>query len=187
MIKRFGAIVLLAVLIFGGCGSSSSSSDDNNPINNNPTENIPHLSKPGPFKAGEFGRIDLDQYSSPQEIIGNDAILIDIRNKWERENGQAVEADPAIIVYQYRNENDPDNDRYDRKEEFVQEVLKLVGGDKNKKIILICHSGTRSKEAAELLSKNGFTNVYDILGGFKEWKKDNHFPDHVNRYNSNEE
>lgn len=89
------------------------------------------------------------------------------------------------MVYQYRNENDPDHGRYVRKEEFVQEVLALVGNDKNRKIILICHTGSRSNDAVDLLIENGFTNVHDIKGGFSAW--DEKFPDHVNKYISNEE
>jgi len=159
-IKKLGAVVLLTVFIFSGCGSSSSSS------------------KPGPFKSGEFGRINLkdNKYDSLGVNDGakvlNGGILIDIRNKWERENGQAVDANPAIIVYEYRNQANP-NDRKLREAEFLKEVTDLVKNDKNKKIVLICHTGSRSVNAAKLLSQNDFTNVYDITGGFAEWQ--NHF------------
>lgn len=36
--------------------------------------------------------------------------------------------------------------------------------DKNKKIIVYCRSGNRSKEAVEQLLKLGYTNVYDMKG-----------------------
>lgn len=36
--------------------------------------------------------------------------------------------------------------------------------DKNKKIIVYCRSGKRSKEAVEQLLKLGYTNVYDMKG-----------------------
>lgn len=36
--------------------------------------------------------------------------------------------------------------------------------DKNKKIIVYCRSGNRSREAAEKLLKLGYTNVYDMKG-----------------------
>ena len=169
MMKKLAAVVLLSVFIFSGCGSSSSSSSSPS-------------SEPGPFKSGEFGRINLKDNKYDTLGVNDGAkvldggILIDIRNKWERENGQAVEANPAIIVYEYRNQANP-NDRKLRETEFLKEVTDLVKNDKNKKIVLICHSGSRSVNAAKLLSQNGFTNVYDILGGFVEWE--NHFNTNV--------
>lgn len=36
--------------------------------------------------------------------------------------------------------------------------------DKNKKIIVYCKTGVRSKEASEKLLKMGYTNVYDMKG-----------------------
>ena len=36
--------------------------------------------------------------------------------------------------------------------------------DKNKKIIVYCKTGVRSKEASEKLLKMGYMNVYDMKG-----------------------
>ena len=38
--------------------------------------------------------------------------------------------------------------------------------DRSKKIYTLCKSGGRSVKAAEILSKNGFQNVYNLEGGF---------------------
>jgi len=43
--------------------------------------------------------------------------------------------------------------------------------DKNKSIVAICTMGGRSRLAAESLSKLGFINVYNIVGGLNEWYK----------------
>jgi len=189
MVQFLGALVI-SVGLLSGCSSNSSnnsqilkegvgssSTQDTQQVvdqnNSNPQEQ--NLSKPGPFKAGEFGRIDLseEKYDNYGQDDGakvlDGGLLIDIRNKWERENpGQAIEADPAIVIYEFRT---PARDNDHENPKFVDEVTKLVNGDKNKKIILICHTGSRSAKAAKLLSENGFTNVYDIKGGFAEWER----------------
>ena len=52
--------------------------------------------------------------------------------------------------------------------------------DKNKKLILYCHSGARSALASKTLRKMGYSKVMHIKGGFKEWmKKIGIIDDHV--------
>ena len=43
--------------------------------------------------------------------------------------------------------------------------------DKNKNIILYCHSGARSALASETLKKMGYKKVSHMKGGFKQWMK----------------
>ena len=40
-----------------------------------------------------------------------------------------------------------------------------------KPIIVYCASGNRSKQAAQILVKNNFNPVYNMLGGITEWAK----------------
>lgn len=42
--------------------------------------------------------------------------------------------------------------------------------DKSKPVLVYCHSGNRSKSAAEYLSNNGFTAVYELEGGMSAWE-----------------
>lgn len=65
--------------------------------------------------------------------------------------------------------------------EFVTLTRKLMLGglscdstDGCAPIILICRSGHRSFEAAHLLLKNGFMNVYNVDGGFEGELDDAH-------------
>ena len=52
--------------------------------------------------------------------------------------------------------------------------------DKNKKLILYCHSGARSALASKTLREMGYSKVMHIKGGFKEWmKKIGIIDDHV--------
>jgi len=43
--------------------------------------------------------------------------------------------------------------------------------DPNQKIILVCTSGSRSSSAANFLSQQGFTKVYNLDGGLLAWSK----------------
>jgi len=41
----------------------------------------------------------------------------------------------------------------------------------SKPVIVYCASGNRSKQAADILVKNNFNPVYNMLGGITEWAK----------------
>ena len=187
IIKVFFTVVFLINVV--GCNSSDDKSSSTTQDQNIQQQSINEkdsikkeveASKPGPFKDGKFGRIDLDdsKYDSLARDEGSKVVdgatFIDIRNLWEREYiGQPKEVISDVIVYQIREDNGHGSEIQGHRKlnkDFVKEVLKAVGGDKNKKIVLICHSGSRSSAAAKLLSENGFTNVYDIKGGFNAWE-----------------
>ena len=54
----------------------------------------------------------------------------------------------------------------------VQEIEKRIGElkkFKNKKIIVYCRSGNRSRVATKILNENGF-NAYNLNGGMTEWE-----------------
>ena len=44
--------------------------------------------------------------------------------------------------------------------------------EKNEPIYVICQTGRRSKEAADILSKNGFKWVFNVSGGTTRWQSD---------------
>ena len=52
---------------------------------------------------------------------------------------------------------------------FVHEVKKLF--DKDDKIVLMCHSGKRTKLAMEVLKNAGFSDVSDIEGGIYNYSR----------------
>jgi thioredoxin 1 len=49
---------------------------------------------------------------------------------------------------------------------FKEQVEKL---DKNKPVFVYCLSGGRSSAAAKVLHEKGFTDVYEMQGGFMKW------------------
>ena len=53
----------------------------------------------------------------------------------------------------------------------IEDKIEKVVEDKNQPILVYCRSGRRSAEAANLLNKLGYTNVYDF-GGIIDWPYD---------------
>ncbi len=41
--------------------------------------------------------------------------------------------------------------------------------DKDRTIVVMCHSGARSMQASKILSKNGFTDILNLAGGIMKW------------------
>jgi rhodanese-related sulfurtransferase len=41
--------------------------------------------------------------------------------------------------------------------------------NKEQEIYVVCRTGKRSDMAAQILAKNGFTKVYNVLPGMTEW------------------
>ena len=46
---------------------------------------------------------------------------------------------------------------------------KLDRLERNEPVYVICQSGRRSKEAAEILNRNGYKWVFNVTGGTNEW------------------
>lgn len=55
--------------------------------------------------------------------------------------------------------------------QVLNENLSTLQNVKDKKIIVYCHSGTRSVSASRLLAKNGFVPL-NVEGGISAWKSD---------------
>lgn len=50
---------------------------------------------------------------------------------------------------------------------FVGQVEAALGADKAKPVLLLCRSGARSRAAAIALTRAGFTQAFNIAGGFE--------------------
>lgn len=53
--------------------------------------------------------------------------------------------------------------------DFKTEILKT---SKDKAIFVYCKSGNRSGKAAKLLVENGYTEVYNLIGGYSSYTKE---------------
>lgn len=51
--------------------------------------------------------------------------------------------------------------------EFVQRFGELP---RDRELLMICHSGFRSMQAANFLARQGYPNVANVMGGMEEWE-----------------
>lgn len=84
-----------------------------------------------------------------------DAKVVDVRSNEEFRKGHIVDALNITFA-------DIKNNQTSALEKF-----------KASPIILVCNSGMTSSQAAQLLSKQGFENLYNLNGGMGEWQAAN--------------
>ncbi len=95
--------------------------------------------------------LDVDDYKTI--VVGKEVQLVDVRTPKEY---QAGFIDDAINIDFFDQSN------------FKQAFNKL---DKNKPLYIYCRSGNRSQKSAKILVELGFTEIYDLKGGYKAWIK----------------
>ena len=141
---------LFAKYHIGGCSSCAFSPEETvaelcrRNDNIDPAEMIAHLQS-----AAEQ---DAKMQISPQELQamtqdGAPLRLLDVRS---REEHEAVKLPGSELM--------------------TQDVLqRLFGGDKDQRIVVYCHHGVRSLDAAAYLAGHGMTNVRSLTGGIDAW------------------
>jgi len=78
------------------------------------------------------------------------------------------------------------NNKMATNSDFITDVDKNFGDNKDTQIIAICRSGSRSGPAAAQLEENGYTNVFSVTDGFEGGSKDEYGNRNVNGWkNSN--
>ncbi len=93
------------------------------------------------------------------------ALLIDVRTKAEFKKLRAKDSLNIPIFY-------AKNGKRVFNRNFLEEIYKVSQENINRKIILICRSGSRTKLASNLLAEQGFTKVYNVQRGFQyDWLK----------------
>ncbi|MDX1544459.1 MAG: rhodanese-like domain-containing protein [Christiangramia sp.] len=96
---------------------------------------------------------DLNQEEWQEKLKNDkDAVILDVRTEEEVDEGYIPEA-KNIDIYKGQG--------------FINEVEKL---DKSKHYYIYCRSGKRSSQACTLLDQMGFSETYNLLGGFSEWE-----------------
>lgn len=95
------------------------------------------------------------------EAQGGLRIIIDVRTSMEwKKTGVPVGAKQFSIEGLGGTKN------------FVAKITKMVGGNKDAPISLICARGVRSSKAAIVLSRAGFTNIKNVREGVLGNRKD---------------
>lgn len=92
-----------------------------------------------------------EDFSSKLKITPN-AQLVDVRTPDEFSGGHLAYAQNINF----------------RAADFAEKIKSL---DKTKPVFVYCLAGGRSKGASELLAKEGFTQIYDLKGGYLKWNE----------------
>ncbi len=101
----------------------------------------------------EATSVILDVTNYKEVVVGKDVQLVDVRTPKEYQEGYI---DGAINIDYFDQEN------------FNQAFDKL---DKNKPLYIYCRSGNRSQKSVKFLVDLGFTEIYDLKGGYNAWSK----------------
>jgi rhodanese-related sulfurtransferase len=85
-----------------------------------------------------------------ENIENPDFVILDVRTPSEFKEGHLENAENVDFYA----------------DTFKDELGKL---DKNKSYLIYCASGNRSGKSLKIMDEMGFTEVYNMLGGFKGW------------------
>ncbi len=100
------------------------------------------------------GAKQVDTLEAVQKINRDDALVIDVREPSEVAQGKIARA-KLIPLGELKTR--------------IGELEK----HKTKPIIMVCRSGSRSAGACGILSKQGFSEVYNLAGGMIAWQQSN--------------
>jgi rhodanese-related sulfurtransferase len=101
------------------------------------------------FQENKFEVLEYVTYK--KNILNNNVQLFDVRTPEEFDQGHIEGA----INIDFKNEK-----------KFNSYFRDL---NKNKPVFLYCRSGNRSKKSAKILLDMGYSEIYDLKGGFIEW------------------
>lgn len=112
--------------------------------------------------AAEVKHIDNEEL---KDLIEQGAVVIDVRATSEWKKTGVIKDSHLLMFYDEKG-----NYKLDA---WLNDVAQVA--DKDEPVILICHSGTRSKQLAKYLNKvAGYGQVHNVKRGIVNWiKKDN--------------
>lgn len=97
--------------------------------------------------------VQVDNATFQKLITEGDGILIDVRTEEEIANG--VIDNPLKIDFS--------------SSDFSEQLDQLP---KDSEIYIYCAVGGRSGKAAEILKDKGYSKIYNLEGGYEQWKKE---------------
>lgn len=95
---------------------------------------------------------DVDTNGALQLINHKNAFVLDVRQPDEYKAGHMLNAELIPLG---------------KLKERISELEKY----KDKPVVVVCRSGNRSGTACAILSKRGFTQAYNMVGGMMAWQK----------------
>ncbi|MDZ7752053.1 MAG: rhodanese-like domain-containing protein [Gammaproteobacteria bacterium] len=103
------------------------------------------------LRASLQGFKSVDPMGATQLINHDDAVVVDIREPKELSEGSIINSTHIPLA------------KFDGS-------VKQLEKHKDKPVIVVCRSGSRSQVACATLTKNGFDRVYNLKGGILAWQ-----------------
>ncbi|MBL6448432.1 rhodanese-like domain-containing protein [Fulvivirga sp. 29W222] len=101
------------------------------------------------YKTTKYQNIGAEEF---RDLMNDkNAVVLDVRTPAETQDG-------VIPGYKMINLMSPD---------FMDEIKKL---DKDKIYLVYCRSGNRSGQACNIMADQGFTKLYNLVGGIGAWR-----------------
>lgn len=97
---------------------------------------------------------EVNSTAALQLINHKQALVLDVREQSEYQAGHVLKA--KLLPLGKLNERIGELEKY-----------------KDQPIVVVCRSGNRSAAACAMLSKQGFTQAYNLSGGIMAWQKGN--------------
>lgn len=141
--KRILLTLLLGLLITN-CSNAGNEHPKEILENNESAMNLP-----GDGDKGFIKNVTPEEFKAL--VDKGEGIILDVRTPQETSQGH-IENASLVNVYD---------------EDFVNKINLM---QKDKAIYVYCKSGARSAKAAEILSQNGFTQIYNLSGGIMAWE-----------------
>lgn len=94
--------------------------------------------------------VNIDNKAFAEKMKDEQVIVLDVRTPDEFRQGHI----PGAELIDYLA---PD---------FSTRIASL---DKNKTYLVYCAAGSRSAKASDIMTKNGFKNIYNLQGGYNAW------------------
>ena len=145
IIQLFGAILAFAIV---ACGSPEGQAETQIETTSAKTYEKPDVKK------DEVGIREMS-VTQLQSLLdsGADVTLIDVRTPEEIADGKIAD---GALEFDYEGKD------------FEQH---FDGLDQSKEYVIYCAAGGRSGKTVQKMQEMGFTNVYNLKGGYDEWKE----------------
>ena len=147
--KRIMMIAVASMFIFAGCEEKKEAAvEQAKPA---PVAELPAAKPaPAPSEVAVRAGVQSVDWDKAIEMNANGAIYVDVRNAPELNEGFAPHAFNLPLT------------------ELKQRIGELP---KDKDLLIYCRSGRRSEAATKYLMDQGYTRVYNVIGGFNAYPK----------------
>jgi len=83
---------------------------------------------------------------------------------------EMIESNPNLVILDVRTQEEYDSGHLEDAVLIPVSELEVDELDEEKETLVYCRSGSRSATASQILVDNGFSSVYNMLGGITAWR-----------------